>query len=211
MNVWFSAVVRLRNKPISIFNNRDVFPPLILSLAIIVYFPVCFYGNNQPQPAGKGIPGYCCAIITVNFPPQSPGLFSLSPGAISLCTPGLGSVQQCPQGWRALVLAAELHVQCKSHSEPEVNHSKSNVRWVCTWGRAWGILSSAQLMETPHGSNHWWRGTLNTHLECSTKGELNTDLGFSGSNPADRALFKRDHSTKTLRTLTEAMKWIFLC
>lgn len=95
----------------------DVFPLLILSLAIIVYFPAFFNGNNQPQPAGKRIPGYCCTITTVNFPPQTQGadLFCVSPGAISLHTARAGQSQQCPQHWRALVLAAELHVQCKCH------------------------------------------------------------------------------------------------
>lgn len=63
-------------------------------------------------------------------------------------------------------------------------------------------------MEKPHGSNRCSCGKFNTHLKRSTKAELNTDLGFSGSNPGDRALFKRDHSKKTSETPTEGMKCV---
>lgn len=87
----------------------DVSHLLILSLAIIVSFPVCFYGNNQPQPAGKGIPCHCCEIGTVNFPTQSPtDLFCLSPGTISLCAPGAGQCSADPTTAESFVFGSRL-------------------------------------------------------------------------------------------------------
>lgn len=178
----------------------NVSHPLILFLAIIVSFSAGFHGNNQPQAAGKGIPSYCCAILKENFPPQCPSSwFVLSETwyHFPVHTQGwavLSSPHNTGEFW---VLAAELHVQCKSHSKAEES-------WVCTWDEG------LRFMEKPHGSNHWWCRILNTHLKCPTKIELNTDLGFAGSNPADRALFKRDHSKKALRTLSEGMKCVFL-
>lgn len=118
------------------------------------------------------------------------------------CThPGLGSVQQSPQPRRALFLAADLHVQCKSHSKSH------DVRWAGTRGRDEGVVSwgswknhTAQTVAHVANSILTWNALQ--------KVELNTDLGFSGSNPGDRALFKRDRSKKTSETPTEGMKCV---
>lgn len=133
---------------------------------------------------------------------QAADLFCLSPGTISLHTPRAGQCSEVPTTLESFVFWQQNYM---SSANLTVNQRT-------VWGEfAHGIRDEElKFMEKPHGSNHWWCGILNTHLKCPTKIELNTDLRFSRSNPAGRALFKRDHSKKALKTLTEGMKCVFL-
>lgn len=129
-------------------------------------------------------------------------LLCLSPGTISLCTPRAGQCSAVPTALESFGFWQQNYMSSANLT--------ANQRTV--WGEfARGVGDEGlSFMEKPHGSNHWWCGTLNTHLKRPTKVELNTDLGFPWSNPADRALFKRDHSKKTLKVLTEGLKCAFL-
>lgn len=119
---------------------------------------------------------------------RAQALFCLSPGTISLCTPKCSAVPT--------TLGSFVFWQQNSMSSANLAVNRRSM-----WGEfAHGTgdeVVSAKVHGKPTGLKPF--GTSNTHLKRPAEVELNTDLGFSGSNPGDRALFKRDHSKKDLK------------